>query len=212
MFFRVFAAALLCASVSSCSDSEQRILSVSAYVVFDFPDGGSPNQRLSVFIESSGDARRVSAMEVSSREAMYRWKCSDPVVFSNDRRQWAGFTGFVAPDTDPIPKGLYDVSFTDAEGRVFEGVVSVNYPSELLSAGPSEVQSLSFGKYREMVAVYDSGGTLLYYGERRESWKTDRNIFSSYDDAAYCRNCLALSSSNAICLLPPLYRESLEEN
>lgn len=195
----------------SCSDSEPKMISGTGYVVFDFKDTESlPSQRLSVFVEASSDVRRVSRILVSSRESSYEWSCENPLVFSEDKRKWTGYTDFVCPENVPLPLGIYDVRYFDAEERISDVIVTVMYDKDILSMTSEAAENNLSGKSNEKIAAYDRNRTLIYFDGRKDSWKSDEDIFSSLEDAESIRRVLVLFSENSICLLPPVFRETAE--
>lgn len=195
----------------SCTDSEPKMISGTSYVIFDFKDTESlPSQRLSVFVEASSDVRRVSRILVSSRESSYEWNCENPLVFSEDKRKWTGYTDFASPENVPLPQGIYDVRYFDAEERISDVIVTVMYDKDILSMTSGEAATDLSGKFNEKIAVYDRNRTLIFFDGRKDSWKSDEDVFSSLEDAESLRRVLVLFSENSICLLPPVFRKTAE--
>ena len=214
--FLVFASVIstfFFASLSGCSDSEPRVIASSSYVIFDYPDVKSePSVRFAVFLETSSDVHRVSKFTVTSRETSYQWYCDNPVIFSNEKRNFAGWTDFVTPEDIQIPTGFYDVEYVDAQDRICNSVLSVNYQSQFEKVTVEELDSLITGKYRENVALYDNENSVVYYGEMKDSWKTEKRIFSAFGSAVYYRKCIILSSSNTILLFPPVTKDKASDS
>lgn len=195
----------------SCSDNEPKVISTSGYMLLDFQDEESlPTQRLAIFVETSSDVHRAETLTVTSRNNDFQWKCDNPVIFSNDRRQWAGCVEFVSPYNTQIPDGLYDVKYIDAQEKEFASFISVNYSKDFLNLKASEVVSKISGRYREQIAVYTSENTLCYYGDIKESWKDEKKIFTSNTDSAWYRKTISVVGSNLICLMPPVTKAEVE--
>ena len=197
----------------SCSDSEPKVVASSSYVIFDYPDNlSNPSVRLAVFLETSSDVHRAQKFTLTSRETSFQWLCDEPVIFSNEKRKWAGYTDFVTPEDISLPGGFYDIQYVDSQDRTYNTVVSVNYQEQFEKSTVDELDSLINGKFKENVALYDGENSVLYYGDMKDSWKTEKRIFQAYPAASYYRKCLVLSFSNSILLLPPVYKDDISEN
>ncbi|MDE5898419.1 MAG: hypothetical protein K2H09_04050 [Treponemataceae bacterium] len=208
------AAAVLCVCAAvffpalfSCSDSEPRLSSASGFVVFDYEaDGVLPVMKLAAFAETDSDVRRVDKVVVSSRQNQYEWTADEPLVFSSEGRQWAGCADFVCPGAEPIPRGFYDLYYTDGAESTVQGMFVVSYPDGLAALPASrlgEQEALS----RERFAVFDEERKLLYFGSRQQAWKDDADVFVSFERAAFFRRCLGTEDGSVLCLLPPVFRE-----
>ena len=202
---------LILFSLFSCSDSEPKVIASTAYVVIDYPDQESlPSQRLCVFVETSSDVHRAQSLEIKNRETNFQWKCDKPVIFSNDRRQWAGCTEFVGPYNTEIPSGFYDIKYVDAQERSYDSSISISYSKDFLSVTAPDVISTVKGRYKEQIAVYTNENTLCYFGDIKEAWKDEKKIFTVNNQAEYFRKCITLSGTSLICMLPPKTKAQVE--
>ncbi len=199
---------ILSVPLVSCSDSEPKLVSAAGYVIFDYADEDSfPTQRFAVFLEASSDVHRAASISVTSRENSYQWNCHEPTVFSSDSRMWAGFSYFVSPLGTAVPKGLYDVRYVYSGERFYDSVLSLDYKSDIMTCKAGGLEKL-LGNCKEEIAVYDENNVLVYFGEIDSSWKTPKKIFSTFRNSASYRKCIVDSSSNSICILPPVYKDA----
>lgn len=206
VFSVLLAVALFC--VSGCSESDPKLLSADATVVFDFQSEHSvASSRLSVFVETESDAHRVEKISVVSRSTQYEWSAFEPVIIASDKKQWAGYTDFVCPASRQIPAGIYRFVYTDGEGREAETSFSVFYPDELVSCTASDVRAVLGDEFLEQVAVFDGNDALLYYGLKKDGWTEPAALFSSVKDSVCYRTCLVVKNATAVCVLPAIYKE-----
>ncbi len=200
-------------SFFSCSDSEPKVIASSAYVIMEYPDEESlPTQRLCVFVETSSDVHRAQSLEILNRDTDFQWKCDKPVIFSNDKRQWAGCTEFVGPYNTEIPTGFYDIKYIDAQERSFDSLITVNYSKDFLNLKAGEVISNIKGRYREQIAVYTKDNILCYYGDIREQWKDEKKIFSAHSGSAWYRKCIVVTGTSLICMMPPRTKADVDRD
>ena len=193
----------------SCENSEPEILSVTSSVVFDFKDDSSfAVPRLSVFVETGSDARRVDFISVTCKKNNYTWIDTSPELISSNSTQWAGSSNLALANNDAIPFGLYDLKYSDAEGREVQTVFSVFDTEMYKNVLSTKIKTLLTEDYNEKIAIYDSSDILLYYGEKNSSWKTDEDVFSLNSKAAYYRTCYEIFSGGVIFLLPPVNKKN----
>lgn len=197
---------LFCAA--GCADSEPKLLSADATVVFDYQSENSvASARLSVFAETESDSHRVEKISVISKSTQYEWSAFEPVIIASDKKQWAGYTDFVCPVSRKIPAGIYRLVYTDGEGREAETSFSVFYPDSLASCTAADVRDVLDGEYLEQVAVFDGNDALLYYGLKKDGWTDPETIFSAIKDSVCYRTCLVVKNATAVCVLPEIYKE-----
>jgi hypothetical protein len=209
-FICVLIPAAVCIScLTSCANSVPEVLSSSSTVVFDYHDEKSvPQVRLSVFTETGSDARRAARIRVASKSDEYEWTTGEPQLIGSDNRQWAGYTNFVVPDAGKITQGVYDLFYTDAEGRTVQNSFSVSYPEKLAGSKASAVQSILGPAAKEMVAAYMADGTLVYYDARKPAWKDTDAIWNALKLASSIRLCWTSADGSVVCLLPDQERPS----
>ena len=196
-------------SLISCENSKTEILSVTSSVVFDFREDSSlAVPRLSVFVETGSDARRVDFISVTCKKNNYTWIDTSPELISSNSTQWAGSSNLALSNNDAIPFGLYDLKYSDAEGREVQTVFSVFDTEMYKNVLSTKIKTLLTEDYNEKIAIYDSSDILLYYGEKNSSWKTDEDVFSLNSKAAYYRTCYEIFSGGVIFLLPPVNKKN----
>lgn len=206
LFPFALAAAFFC--VTGCADSEPKLLSADATVVFDYRnENAAASAKLSVFVETESDAHRVEKISVVSRSSQYEWTAFEPVIIAGDKKQWAGYTDFVCPASRKIPAGVYRLVYTDGEGREVETAFSVFYPDALATCTAADVRSVLGGDFLEQVAVFDGNDALLYYGLKKGGWTEPADIFSAIKDSVCYRTCLVVKNATAVCVLPEIYKE-----
>ena len=210
--FRAFAKRLLSSlvtgtvilfSFSSCSDSDIRITGLISTVVLDYSDWkSSPSSRLSLFVETSLDERTVNEIRAVHNQSGLEWHCKNPRIISASKNSvWAGYTNFVAASGSTIPQGNYTLYYEDLTGDECQNIFSVSYPVELLETSAVDFKNLRIDR-EENIALYDADGLLLYYGERKESWRSNSDIKSEYGVAEKMRVCYRLYSGNTVCMMP----------
>ncbi len=203
---------VLAALFASCSDSDPELSGASGYVVLDYAaETALPTARLAVFAETSSDVHRVERLEVQCAENKYQWICTEPIVFANDKKQWAGYTELCIPFNERIQTGVYNLTYVDAQENAVSRTFSISYDDSFLAVPAESLReklssaSLSF---REELALYDEDGMLLYYGMKRSNWKSDRLIFASNKKSAYYRSCLVSDGDTVVYMLPPVYKNT----
>ncbi|MCK9169773.1 MAG: hypothetical protein M0P01_05100 [Treponema sp.] len=200
---------LFCSLCVSCANTTPEILSSSATVIFDYNDDSSvPLIRLSVFTETGSDVRRAAQIRISSKTEEYSWTVDNPQLLGSDNRQWAGYTNFAVPDAAVIPQGGYDLFYTDAEEHTVQTSFTVTYPEKLIESKSSDVKYVLGTYAKEMIAVYMSDGTLIYYNERKSKWTDDDAIWNEFKLASTMRICWTSPDNSVICLMPVKKRPS----
>lgn len=194
--------------VSCTASSEPELLSSRGIVVFDYPQMDSyPSVKLGAFVETVSDVHRVEMFSIKSRKNNYQWYCYDPLIFGEDKRQWAGYTGFVCPAGDKIPNGFYDFIYEDAEGQQKTSSFSVNYDEELLSKKGTEAENFVKEYCREKIVIYSKQNTIIYYGDKKPSWKDDGAIFRNYNEASNFQRVYTLNGDSVMIVMPPVYKQ-----
>jgi hypothetical protein len=209
-FVRFFIlSALCCVLYISCANTTPELLSSNGTVVFDYRDDTSvPEIRLSVFAEAGSDVRRAARIRVVSRADEYEWTTDDLKLIGSDNRQWAGYTNFAVPESKKIPQGQYDLYYTDAEEHTVQAVFSVTYPEKLVESKSADVKNILGASAKEMVAVYMSDGTLIYYNVRKPEWTDDNAVWNDMKLASKMRICWTSADDSVVCLMPSEERPS----
>lgn len=194
---------VLCAFLFACSSSEAKVLSVTGTTIFEYEDEkSSPALRFSVFVHIENEAQRTESLKIVHRATKYTWYVSNPVIFTNSNKNYAGYSNLKSPGPDAVLTGTYDVFYYDAAGNEAKTSFSVSYKKELIDSPCTEIRNITKGILAENTILYDKNMNMLYYGAKKSTWKADVNIMRDYNKAAYIRTCLATTSGSQLYLLP----------
>ena len=108
----------------------------------------------------------------------HKWICSDPLIFGNEKKQWAGYTDFYVPVSENVKSGMYELNYIDAQENVVSRIINLNYDTDFLKMTGNQAALAEKKDFREEIAVYSESGTLLFYGMRKNNWRNDSSIFS----------------------------------
>lgn len=203
-FFCLFTVSVFfCGAFISCANTTPELLSSNATVIFDYRDDSSvPQMRLSVFTETGSDVRRAEQIRIVAKTGEYEWTAEEPQLIGSSNRQWAGYTNFAVPEPQQFPQGQYDLFYTDAEEHTVQTSFSVTYPERLAESKSSDARSILGTSAKEMLAVYMSDGTLIYYNTRKPEWKNNDSIWDEMKLASSIRICWTSSDGSVVCLMP----------
>lgn len=196
----------------SCSDDPVATAAVQSHLILDWEDEQSlPVERLSVFIETSSNVRRIESFSVKSGD--FTWNVDSPIVFQAGNGQWVGWPHLEPPNIAQnkraaFPLGNYEVECVDAAGKKDKAVFAIMINAALLDATSDKVEGLVPAPQKR-VAVYSDGNELLYFDAAKNNWLSDAAIFSGVKDSAYYRN--AVSAGSALCFMPKVYKEKKEK-
>ena len=187
----------------ACSSSDANILSVMGTVVFEYADTNSaPTSRLSVFVQTENEAQRAESLKITNRKNRYTWYVSSPILIGSSSRQWVGYSFLEIPPETVIPSGTYDVEYTDSAGSEATATFSISYKQELLSSPCTEIRNIVKGILTENTILYDDNMNMLYYGKKKSTWKSNKNILRDYNKAVYMRYSLGTPSNSLLFLYP----------
>lgn len=204
---------LLSVNLFSCSDSAPQIASCSSSVVFTWSnETDKPEMSFSAFVETSSDVHRVENFSVESRANNFKWLIDNPLIFSNTRTSWACGLNLSASSLHKIPSGVYDVEYTDAENRNVHSIMNVNFPEELSEKKLSEAEDFLSPVAKCQIALYDTQDVLMYFGLRKDAWKTDELIFAMNQDCAKFRVVYSAPDESYVCYFPFVTKENLKES
>lgn len=191
----------------SCSESDPDVISSTGYVILDYKDENSDADiRLAAFAETKSDSHRVERLEIRCAENNYRWICMDPLIFSNETKQWAGYTEFCMPLNENFKPGFYEIDYIDAQEKSVTSHFTISYDSSAFKLKSSEITEGIKINCRLYMAVYNETGTLIYYGVRKNSWKTDAMVFASVRNAATFREYYVSNKDAFVYVMPPVYK------
>ncbi len=221
LYFFLFVVFLL---FSSCADTTPSILSVNAFVVYEYKDTKSkPIERLSVFVQPATEAERFKEMTVESLETGYIWKIQDAQIMSTGKRSFVGNSSLLPYWDEKIPTGDYRVVYTDCASRQAERVFTIR---EKKSLTDNPISSLNYNDVLskkqakdfvfDRVVLYDENNEIIYYGGNKRDFNKIEQIRSKYPDARkMCTARITSDSMYAIVFAPvelPEYKEKKSEN
>lgn len=207
LLFSLFCAAAVL--FSGCSDSEPDVVSAKGYVVFDFPDEKNPpSVRLAAFAEVSSEVRRVDSIRIRNASSDFEWNCFSPAVFSNEKKQWSGYTDFFSPDGTNIPVGVYNFFYLDAQGNEVSSSFLINYSEKLVGSTAEKVLQILQENAVEQYALYSEKNMLLYFGAKKQGWTDDSKIFSSDKKSSSYRKIYIGTNDSSVCIMPPVYKKT----
>lgn len=200
-------------TVFSCSDTDINLLNAKGYVLFDYKDSVSkPEVRLAAFVEVSSEVRRVEAVRVKHISSQMEWNCLSPLIFSDSKRQWAGYSDFVSPEGMLIPEGIYDFSYMDAQKNEENLSFNISYNEYLAEGNLDTLKKYSLDNKKETIVIYSETDSIIYHGPKKQNWSDEKKIFLSNKGSKYFRYVYSEVTENAMYLMPPVYRENIENN
>lgn len=210
---RLFLVCFVILFLCGCENSVPNILSINAFLVCDFEsEAVSPEFRLAVFADVASDAGRSSSLKISSRSADgYEWLIENFVSAREDRHQWVGNANLVCPNGLPAPLGRYEAVYTDLAGQTKETSFNLAYPEWVISIYAGDFPDAMGEGYREDVAVFSEGDVLIYYGERKNEWTSDSEIFLANEGAKYLRKCYSDAQKSVLFVMPRIMNSSISE-
>lgn len=202
--FSLISLAVVYVIFASCSQNLPEVRQASSSIIFEYEDDESlPQARFSVFVESVSDPRRFAGLKVHSETEGYEWEVDDLVMIENEDKTYAGYTNFVMPEGEKIPKGKYTVIFTNADEEEYETEFYLDYNTKYYELKAPDVPE--FMKKRSgnnKIAIYNKDSLLIYYGERNVEFKTTRDIWNKYQNADFFNDIWSMSGNTVICILP----------
>lgn len=188
----------------SCSQALPEIKTNSCSVIFDYQSMDlPPTARLAVFVETSTNVRRVEELEVTSLASDYVWEITNPSKIEIQGRQYAGYSELIVPSNERIPSGKYTIVCTEADSDKIETFFNVEYEKELYSMKASEIEQFMLKKSgRKNILIYDSGRSLVYYGEMTPELSDNRKIWNQYRNAAFYNVVWVKPDKSVMCVMP----------
>ena len=189
---------------SSCSQNAPELYNTDYSIIFDYTDDQTPpSARLSVFASSGSDVRRYQKIEITSLETGYCWETEVINKLEVDELQWADCTNITAPENEKLPVGKYEITYYNADEKEYSVTVNIRYDTEfyevLLPALPEFMEKVHG---IEKIAVYDKEHIMIYFGDRTQSFRTTRDIWNTYREAAYYQVIWYSRNGTVICIAP----------
>ncbi|MBR6565964.1 MAG: hypothetical protein IKK79_04040 [Spirochaetaceae bacterium] len=215
--FFIFSAIFIAVSLCGCSNTVPDLTSVEAVVVYEYSSVQEPpEQRLSVFTQSSADSARVMKIEVLHPEEQIQWDIAEPLILYNGSKVWAGSASLMPPYFGPIPQGNYTIKYTDLAGEITTGDFTLNYLEipeisveqpifiDTSEEGASSSEEKASEPIRKLAlySEYDGKGSLLYFEKQNSGWKSFDDLSENYSEAKSLRICLDYPSKQVRYILP----------
>lgn len=187
----------------SCRQNDAEVLSASGSLVFDYDDYESfPSVRLSVFVNTKNEAQRTQSIRINSSDENFFWMIDNPVLIKGNEKNWSGYANLVLAENLKFSNGKYTVKYTDAQGNEDEAAFILSFNTDLYSSKPSEIKSLVKSTLSSTYVIYDKDMTVLYSGNKKNTWKSAVNVLRDYNKAFYIRKTMSNTSGSLLFLLP----------
>lgn len=203
IFFRAFLFFLVFGLFFSCSQTTPDIQNATYSVIYDYKNvDEKPNARLSIFLESSSDVRRYDRIKVFSEDSQFIWDFDEIITLEKENYQFAGTTSLCPPENEIIPSGTYIITCINADEKQDELKISVSYDKDFYDIKENNVPSKMQNKNGiNKIAIYDEQNVMIYFGEKTDQMKTNRDIWNIYSNAKYYQDIWCDYKSNVICIL-----------
>ena len=201
--YLLFSFSILSAFIS-CSQNTPE-LSVTDYsIIFDYENQETaPSARLSIFAASSSDVRRYERIRVTSLETGFTWETDKITRMENEEVQWAGCTNLLAPEDEKLPVGKYEITYYNADEKECTVKLDVRYDIGFYDVFLTELADyMADINGIEKIAVYDEEHILIYFGNRTKEFRTTRDIWNTYREAAYYQIIWYTRDGRVICIEP----------
>lgn len=188
----------------SCSQNLPDVARIDYSVIFDFQDDENlPNARLSVFVESYSDVRRVEKITITSTKNQFCWQINNPDLIENKGTQWCGNANLKMPNKDFFPLGIYKVQYENSDENSDNDKFTLNYDTKIYNQKATEIPDFLRGKNaKNKIIIYDMEKTIIYFGERKKEMKDVRGIWNQFSNAAFYQDVWTLPRNTVICVLP----------
>jgi len=195
--------ALLITTIS-CSQNTPEIHNSDYSLIFDYDnENETPNARLSLFIESDSDVRRIDKLIVTSMETNLIWTVEDIQKLEKDNIQYAGNANLVVPEKEIIPTGTYKITCVNADEKETDIYFTVIYDTSFYELNDKDVEEkIRKNHGLNKIAIYDKDNIMLYLGNRTAEFNTKTDIWNYYRNADYYRDIWCTSDNRVICILP----------
>lgn len=202
------------AGATSCSEDSASINSTNCLAIFDYETPQSlPRSRFALFLGIGSDIHRAQSLKVRCDANGYEWTVSSPTLITKQDLSWAGYAFLSYPQDALMTQGFYIASYIDAQEKSVEAGFSLTYPDDIPKTKACDLESYikdtCKNDYIKKYAVFNEEGSLIYMGlstSQSPTW-----MFESFSDADSYRECLFVSFTSALCILPAHYRSDQEE-
>ena len=188
---------------TSCNQNETEILSTTGTLIFEYDENSTiPKTRLSVFVNTKNEAVRSQKIEVKGPKDNLKWILEDLVFIKSNNRQWAGYPKLFMNENSNFSGGRYVVKLTDLQDTEAESAFILTFNEELLLCPKEEIFDKVNGKLNKNIVLYDKDENLIYYGAKRNTWRTSKNIKRDYNKTEFLRKCWSNSTGSLLFLYP----------
>lgn len=203
----------------SCTDSTPEIARVFYSMVYDFTDESLPPRvRMSVFIETLSDSRRIKEIALYQKDADYLWTIENPLVIKDTEKKYFGHHDIVFPPNTEIPEGRYEARYYDLAMREASAFFMLE---KIPSLKDVKISSLTASRFRskqfasecsvEQITLYDILANVLYTGKRTLEIDTDEKILSLYPSAVSYRLFYKNQDNSTVIILPEVQLSGLQD-
>lgn len=205
--FRIFSPLIIAAALIICASCTQVTpeLTQSDYsVIFDYEDDETPPKvRFSLFMCSDSDVRRYERIKVRALETGYVWDTNSIAIVESDGMQWAGCTNIVAPENEMLPSGTYEITYYNADEKECSVKLEIKYDMDFYDVVFSALPEVMKEKHGiEKIAIYDKEHILIYFGDRKEEFRTTRGIWNVYREAETYQIIWCTRDNSVLCIGP----------
>lgn len=186
-----------------CSQNIPDITSTNYSVVFSYKDDKSkPDARLCIFLQNKTDVRRCERIRLLSKKADYIWETNNVRKIAAGNYSWAGNVNFVVPEGEKIPRGIYEITYINADEEEDKTSINLYYDEKIYEYTVDELIKNKENEGSMNIAIYDAQGCLIYFGERTEDLHTKGDIFNTFKEAESFQDIWLSYDKTVICILP----------
>lgn len=188
----------------SCSQNVNGILSSKNTVVMEYASESSkPSLRLSVFVESQGDARRYKTMKLYNLQENYEWTVENPVMFEVNQVSYCGYPDFIVPSGELIPQGAYQITFINANDDENTSTFALDYDSSLAGYTTQQARDFFLTKNAEnYVSIYDANDQIIFFDVKNEKVQTENDIWLNFRESQYFYDIWLTQDRSLMCIMP----------
>lgn len=169
----------------SCKQDNLGVSQVHAKLILEYKDNASlPHSRLSVFISSNFDTRKIDSLYIKDTSSDLFWETSNLFNFRSDDASYVGFSSFVVPDGELFSKGEYNLIVKAKDGQENTSVFNLQYDESYFSMNAKDAEEeLKKSGAKESICIYNEEDKVIYFGNRSDELQTNRDIWLKYNDA-----------------------------
>ena len=209
-FFRLGFFCLVISIFFSCSDSEPKIGTVNATLVYDFAQTSQPyTQHLSVFINPTSDEKRLSSIKIISESTGYEWEIDELDRIDSGKNKYFGYWNLVYPDGKDFEPGNYIISFTDLADREVSSTFTLKPLDSMAAKNGNFVRSrdITMGNAGsecslKRVILYDGEDCELYCGLYNSMFENKTELKNNFPTAKWFRVYFVNKDNSCAIMMP----------